>query len=87
VKASNAFLETLLRWDIDFIFGCPGNTEVPLLDALVDRTRPKFLVTTLESIAVAMADGYSRVTGKPGLLCCIPMWDLLTELVKFTMPT
>jgi benzoylformate decarboxylase len=68
MKASNAFLETLLRWGIDFIFGCPGNTEVPLLDAFVDRTRPKFLVTTLESIAVAMADGYSRVTGKPGLV-------------------
>jgi benzoylformate decarboxylase len=61
-------LETLSKWKIDFIFGCPGNTEVPLLDALVGRAQPEFLVTTLESVAVAMADGYSRVSGKPGVV-------------------
>ncbi len=67
MKGSDAFLETLSRWGVDLIFGCPGNTEVPLLDAFVDRKRPDFVVTSLESVAVAMADGYCRMAGKPGV--------------------
>lgn len=67
MKGNEAFIETLLKWKTDSIFGCPGTTEVPILDALVERDVPRFFVTTLESIAVSMADGYARVTGKPGV--------------------
>lgn len=63
-------LDTLAEAGVEYVFCCPGTTEIPVLDELVDRSAeatPKFILTTDEAVAVSMADGYSRVTGKPGV--------------------
>ena len=49
------------------MFGNPGSTEVPLLDNLFNYPDIKYVLTLHESIAVAMADGYARASGKPGV--------------------
>lgn len=63
--AAQALVDTLELWNIDRVFICPGSTEAAFLDAVSAEDRIKPYLTTHESIAIAMADGYSRATGKP----------------------
>ncbi|MGH3449460.1 MAG: thiamine pyrophosphate-binding protein, partial [Haloechinothrix sp.] len=53
---------------VTYVFTCPGTTEVPLLAAAERRARPRLVLTTHESAAVAMADGYARATGEIGVV-------------------
>ncbi len=62
---ARAILDTLRDAGVDLIFTCPGSTEAAILDASSEYERPRTILTTHESIAVAAADGYARATGKP----------------------
>ena len=53
---------------VEFVFGVPGSTEVPLLDTLAQTPGIKFISAVHESVSVAMADGYARASGKPGVV-------------------
>lgn len=61
-----AIIEQLLADGIRYMFGNPGTVEEGFLDALSDYY-PEFeyIFALQETIAVAAADGYSRVTKKP----------------------
>src|SRR5256885_1114106 len=63
-----AILEQFLADGIDHMFGNPGTVEQGFLDALADFPQMKYILTLQESIAVLTADGYSRATGKVGLV-------------------
>lgn len=52
---------------IDRVFGNPGTTEVPLLDATVSA-EVAFHLCLHEGVAVAMADGYGRATNSVGVV-------------------
>jgi len=65
---ADKFLEVLGNWDTEYIFGCPGTTEVAILDAMVGRDKPSFILVPQEGVAVSAADGYARITGKPGVV-------------------
>lgn len=53
---------------IAYVFGNPGSTEVPFLDALVNRPNICYMLALHEGEAVAMADGYARASRKVGLV-------------------
>ncbi|MCL4464509.1 MAG: thiamine pyrophosphate-binding protein [Chloroflexi bacterium] len=53
--------------NVRYIFGNPGSTEVPLLDNLCNFPNIKYVLALHETIAVAMADGYARASGNPGV--------------------
>ncbi len=53
---------------VEFVFGVPGNTEIPLLDKLAQTPGIKFISAVHELVSVAMADGYARASGKPGVV-------------------
>jgi thiamine pyrophosphate-dependent acetolactate synthase large subunit-like protein len=57
-------LSVLRDWGVDVIFTCPGSTEGGFLDASLAYPELRLILTTHESIAVAAADGYARVTGR-----------------------
>lgn len=59
-----AFLTVLEDEGIEYLFGNPGTTELPIMDALVDHPRLKYVLGLQESVVVAMADGYSRASGR-----------------------
>jgi len=61
--------EFLLDWDVPFVFGLAGSEEVGFLDALVDRPDLRYTTCIHENTAMAMADGYSRSTGKTSVVC------------------
>lgn len=62
--AAHAVLGVLRDWGVDVIFTCPGSTEGGFLDASLAYPELRLVLTTHESIAVAAADGYARVTGR-----------------------
>jgi benzoylformate decarboxylase len=54
-------LDLLRGFGIDTVFGNPGSTELPLLDAWPNDIR--YILGLQESSVVAMADGYAQATG------------------------
>ncbi|MCZ6474016.1 MAG: thiamine pyrophosphate-binding protein [SAR324 cluster bacterium] len=60
----DALLDILEDEGIDHIFGNPGTTELPLMDALVERPNLNYVLALQESVGMAMADGFSRASGK-----------------------
>ena len=59
----SAFLELLEDEGVTHLFGNPGTTELPIMDALVEHPDLRYVLGLQEAIVVAMADGYSRVSG------------------------
>jgi benzoylformate decarboxylase len=55
-----ALLEILRDEGVDRVFGNPGTTELPLLDALVDEPDLPYVLGLQEGSVVAMADGFAR---------------------------
>ena len=53
---------------VRYVFGVPGNTEVPLLDALARDPDLEYISAIHESVSIAMADGYARASGKLGVV-------------------
>ena len=67
---SDAMVELLGRLDIDYVFLLPGSSYRGLHDSLVNYGRnhkPKMVLTTHEQIAVSMAHGYAKATGRIGV--------------------
>lgn len=50
------------------MFGNPGTTELPIMDALTKQSDVGYVLGLQESIVVAMADGYARASGN--LVAC-----------------
>ncbi|MPZ87896.1 MAG: hypothetical protein GEU81_07440 [Nitriliruptorales bacterium] len=67
VSGAEALLCVLEAWGVDHVFICPGSTEAAFLDASHDHPGIRFVLTTHESVAVAMADGHARATGRPAV--------------------
>src|SRR5678816_4164790 len=65
--ASYLLTDYLERLGVEVIFGLCGHTVIGMLDAL-GKSRVRFITTRHEQTAAHAADGYARVTGKPGVL-------------------
>ena len=67
-RGADMLLETLRSEGVEYIFGNPGTTELPLMDALVDMPEIQYVLALQEASAVAMADGYAQASGRTGFL-------------------
>lgn len=79
MTGSEALVETLIAEGADCVFGIPGAQENELWDTFKSKHLP-YLLVTHEFSAAAMADGYARSTGKPGVLCIVPGPGLTNSL-------
>ena len=52
---------------VDLVFGYPGGAVIPFYDVLLKSTKIKHVLTRHEQGAAHAADGYARVTGRPGV--------------------
>ncbi|MER7544704.1 thiamine pyrophosphate-binding protein [Actinomadura sp.] len=59
-----ALLHILREEGVDRVFGNPGTTELPLLEALAGDPGIEYVLGVQEASVVAMADGYARATGR-----------------------
>lgn len=60
----DAFLSLLASEGVDLLFGNPGTTELAIMQALTLQNRIRYVLGLQESVVVAMADGYSRASGR-----------------------
>jgi CO/xanthine dehydrogenase Mo-binding subunit len=67
-SGADVLLEVLETEHVRHIFGNPGTTELPLMDALANQDRLKYVLALHESVAAGMADGYAQSTGRPSFL-------------------
>src|SRR5579862_9648332 len=65
--AANLLTEYLERLGVEFVFGLCGHSVIGLLNAL-GKSKIRYITTRHEQVAAHMAEGYARVTGKPGVL-------------------
>ena len=67
-RGADVLLEILRSEGVDYIFGNPGTTELPLMDALIGERDIRYIWALQEASAVAMADGYAQAARRPGFL-------------------
>ena len=64
MSGKRAFLALLKQEGIEIMFGNPGTTELPLMDALAVETGLRYVLGLQEASVLAMADGYAQASGK-----------------------
>src|SRR5215471_403455 len=64
MSGKRAFLELLRQEGVEVIFGNPGTTELPLMDALAVETAPRYVLGLQEGAVMAMAGGYAQASGR-----------------------
>ena len=57
-----AFIELLQGEGVTHLFGNPGTTELPIMQAMPDYPEVRFVLGLQESVVVAMADGFARAS-------------------------
>ncbi|PWZ00196.1 acetolactate synthase [Testicularia cyperi] len=62
------FHEMMLRHNVKHVFGYPGGAILPVFDAIYNSKHFDFVLPRREDGAGHMAEGYARVTGKPGVI-------------------
>jgi benzoylformate decarboxylase len=68
ITGRSAFLALLKDEGITHLFGNPGTTELPIMHALKEHPDLTYVMAMQESLVVAIADGYSRASGR--LVAC-----------------
>ena len=66
LKGAQILVEALKKEGVEYIFGYPGGSVLPIFDALYD-SNIKFILTRHEQGAAHAADGYARASGKVGV--------------------
>src|SRR6266851_2695995 len=64
ISGKRAFLALLKQEGVDILFGNPGTTELPLMDALAVESELRYVLGLQEAAVLAMADGYAQASGK-----------------------
>ena len=67
-RARDILLDILRDEGITHVFGNPGSTEMPLMDALVDAPDIAYVLGLQEATAVGMADGWALASGRAGFV-------------------
>ena len=61
-------VESLLKQEVEFVFGYPGGAVLPIYDELFGDDRIRHILVRQEAGAAHAAEGYARSTGKPGVV-------------------
>jgi benzoylformate decarboxylase len=67
MNVAAVLMEILKSSGVRYLFGNPGTTELPFLDALPDSSL-EYVLGLQEATAVAAADGYAQATGQVGVV-------------------
>lgn len=64
MSGKRAFLELLKQEGVEMLFGNPGTTELPLMDALAVDNELRYVLGLQEATVIGMADGYAQASGR-----------------------
>src|SRR5690625_5097300 len=68
LSAAQAIVQCIKRESIEYVFCVPGESYLPVLDALHDEETIKVISARHEGGAAFMAEGYAKSTLKPGIV-------------------
>ena len=69
ITGAEAIIRGLIAEGVDTVFGYPGGAIIPVYDKLFDYTSQiKHILARHEQGASHMAQGYARVSGRPGIV-------------------
>src|SRR5262245_16592780 len=68
LSGAQIIIESLLAEGVDTIFGYPGGAILPTYDALMNCPSLRQILVRHEQGAAHMAEGYARVSGRPGVV-------------------
>src|SRR5699024_2330956 len=68
MTAAQAIVECMKRENVAKVFCVPGESYLPVLDALYDETSIEVISTRHEGGAAFMAEGYAKATLEPGVV-------------------
>src|SRR3990170_6154685 len=63
-----AMMEQLAAEGVRYVFGNPGTTEQAFMDALQDYPQLEYILALHEGVALGIADGYARTSGRPAFV-------------------
>jgi len=67
LTGAQIIVESLMAEGVEVVFGYPGGAVLPTYDALLD-SKLKHVLVRHEQGAAHMAEGYARVSGRPGVV-------------------
>lgn len=67
MRGAEGLVNALKAEGVEFVAGFPGGGMVDVIDALIDVPEITSILTRHERVAVDIADGYARASGKPGV--------------------
>ncbi len=68
LTGAQIFLKTLEDLGVEYLFGYPGGVVLYIYDEIYKQKKIKHILVRHEQGGTHMADGYARVTGKPGVV-------------------
>ncbi len=68
LTGAQIFHELMREHDVDYIYGYPGGAILPVFDAIHQSKHFNFILTRHEQGAGHMAQGFARISGKPGIV-------------------
>jgi benzoylformate decarboxylase len=68
MNGAELLVRTARENGVSVFFGLPGSTEAALLEAIRADGGLRYVLGLHEGAVVAMADGYARATGRPGMV-------------------
>ncbi|MEE8370087.1 MAG: thiamine pyrophosphate-binding protein, partial [Dehalococcoidia bacterium] len=68
LSGRHALLQQLTAEGVTHVFGNPGSTEQAFMDALQDYPQLQYILALHEGVALGMADGYARASGRPAFV-------------------
>jgi acetolactate synthase I/II/III large subunit len=72
MTGGQAVVRALQREGVECVFGLPGVQIMGIYDAFYGQSDVKLITVRHEQTTAYMADGYARVTGKPGVGLVVP---------------
>ena len=75
MTAREALLEVLRTEGVRHLFGNPGSTELPLIDALASADDLRYVLALQEASAVGIAEGYAMASGRPAFILPRGVWN------------
>ena len=64
MRVAAVLMDILRNSGVRYLFGNPGTTELPIMQALPDYPDLRFILGLQESVVVAMADGFAGLKAK-----------------------
>ena len=72
MSGGEALVKALVSEGVEVVFGIPGIQMYGIIAAMRDEPNIRMISTRHEQATTYMADGYSRVSGKPGVALVVP---------------